>query len=49
MGCISSVNSDNLKIYNITEIPMSAVERVNNAFLYVIKFSNLIYDVKVKK
>lgn len=37
------------KIYKITEIPEQAVERVNNSFLYVIKFSNLIYDVNGKK
>jgi hypothetical protein len=37
------------KIYKITEIPNQAVERLNNSFLYVIKFSNLIYNVNEKK
>ena len=41
--------TESLRTYKITEIPNQAVERVNNAFLYVIKFSNLIYDVKGKK
>jgi len=48
MGCASNAIPDDLKTYNITEIPMNAVERVNNAFLYVIKFSNLVYNVKGK-
>jgi len=37
------------KIYKINEIPEQAVERLNNSFIYVIKFSNLIYDVNGKK
>jgi len=44
IGCTTNNHiSENKMVYKINEIPNNAIERINDAHLYVIKFSNLIY------
>lgn len=49
IGCNTNSFTNGTKTYKINEIPANAVERLNNSFMYIIKFSNLIYDVDGKK
>lgn len=50
LGCNNKIGASNdLKIYNINEIPEEAVEQINKSFIYSIKFSNLIYNIDGKK
>jgi hypothetical protein len=45
VGCsLNNSIADNKRVYKINEIPDNAIERIDNAHVYVIKFSNLIYD-----
>jgi len=47
IGC--SINSSiadnkNKRVYKINEIPDNAIERIEDRFVYIIRFSNLIYN-----
>jgi len=43
ISCSSNI-ADNKRVYKINEIPENAIERMEDSFIYVIKFSNLIYN-----
>ena len=50
LGCNEKKGATiNTKIYKLNEIPENSVERLNNAFVYEIKFSNMIYVVDGKE
>jgi hypothetical protein len=50
LGCNEKKEATiNTKIYKLNEIPKNSVERLNDAYVYKIEFSNIIYVVNGKK